>query len=215
MQTLSSVIREHPASALAEPGHLARCLGTAEGLVELAQSVGGLCLIPVQTAKDLQECLQSYRELVLFPLEWPTILKAYHLVLHNQIRELVALDRELSVDAGWRAWRSASAAVGQVHLRALRPLKDHRVVQRYWSAVEHGEAEAFHPLVYGLILAVYSLPLRQGLLHYGWITLNTRAWTAGRHLGPAWMEWGEALDRQLASLPDRLDSLLGHPPYAS
>ncbi|HSA02243.1 MAG TPA: hypothetical protein P5055_16045, partial [Candidatus Paceibacterota bacterium] len=159
MQTLSSVIREETASALAEPKHLARRLGTAEGGVKLAQSVGELCLTPVKTAGDLRECLKSYREQVLFGMEWPSILKAYHRARRGEARELIALDRELSADAGWGVWKGSSAAVGRVHLHALRPLKDQRVVQRYWSAVEEGEAEAFHPLVYGLILAVYSLPL--------------------------------------------------------
>ena len=32
--------------------------------------------------------------------------------------------------------------------------------------MENDEAHGWHTLVYGLTLAVYSLPLRQGLLHY-------------------------------------------------
>ncbi|HSA00090.1 MAG TPA: hypothetical protein P5055_05055, partial [Candidatus Paceibacterota bacterium] len=59
-----------------------------------------------------------------------------------------------------------------------------------------------------------SLPLRQGLLHYGWITLSVRAWASGRHLERSWLEWSEALDAELARLPDRLDVLLGQPPFS-
>ena len=45
---------------------------------------------------------------------------------------------------------------------SARPLRDQRLVQRYLTAVEQGEAQGWHTLVYGLTLAVYSLPLRQG-----------------------------------------------------
>jgi urease accessory protein UreF len=45
-------------------------------------------------------------------------------------------------------------------------------VQRYLKAVDAGEAHAWHSVVFGLVLAVYSLPLRQGLAHMAYQTLG-------------------------------------------
>ena len=40
------------------------------------------------------------------------------------------------------------------------------MVQRYLAAVESGQAHGWHPVVYGMMLAVFGLPLRQGLVHF-------------------------------------------------
>jgi hypothetical protein len=39
-------------------------------------------------------------------------------------------------------------------------------VQRYLAAIESGRALGWHTLVYGVSLAMFSLPLRQGLQNY-------------------------------------------------
>jgi urease accessory protein UreF len=39
-------------------------------------------------------------------------------------------------------------------------------VRRYLQAVDEGAAQGWHTLVYGLTLALYSLPVRQGLMNY-------------------------------------------------
>ena len=45
-------------------------------------------------------------------------------------------------------------------------------MQRYLAAVQAGEAQAWHTLVFGVVLALYSLPLRQGLTHFAQQTLG-------------------------------------------
>ncbi len=54
--------------------------------------------------------------------------------------------------------------------------------KRYLAAVESGEAHGWHTLVYGLTLAVYSLPLRQGLLGYAQQTTRGFIQAAARSL---------------------------------
>ena len=49
---------------------------------------------------------------------------------------------------------------------------DLRFVQRYLHAVENAEAHGWHTLIFGVFLAQYSLPLRQGLVLYGQRTLG-------------------------------------------
>ena len=55
--------------------------------------------------------------------------------------------------------------MGRTQLRRLRPLRD-RTLQRYLRAVEADEASGWHVVVFGILLATFSLPLRQGLAHY-------------------------------------------------
>src|SRR5262245_66639541 len=64
----------------------------------------------------------------------------------------------------------------------MRNLKDLRTLQRYREAVNEGKAYGWHTLVYGVVLATYSLPLRQGLLHYGRQTLGGFVHSASRAL---------------------------------
>ena len=82
-------------------------------------------------------------------------------------------------------------------------------IQRYLSAVESGRAEGWHTLVYGLTLAVYSFPLRQGLLHYARETISGLALAAtepGTFIDPACQEMLETI---LARLPEAVERL--HP----
>ena len=65
-----------------------------------------------------------------------------------------------------QSFATASQRVGKTQLKRLRPLRDQRLVQRYLHAVQAGEAHAWHTLVYGMILSIYSLPLPPSLLNY-------------------------------------------------
>ena len=77
---------------------------------------------------------------------------------------------------------AASRLVGHTQLQRLRPLRDQRLVQRYLAAVELNEANGWHTLVYGVTLAVYSLPLRQGLFGYAQQTTRGFIQAAARPL---------------------------------
>ena len=99
----------------------------------------------------------------------------------------------------------ASRKIGAVQLQRLKPLRDERTVQRYLSAVESGRADGWHTLVYGLTLAVYSFPLRQGLLHYARETISGLALAAtepGTFIDPACQEMLETI---LARLPEAVE----------
>ncbi|MFM7103786.1 MAG: hypothetical protein ACKO3N_21790, partial [Verrucomicrobiota bacterium] len=45
-------------------------------------------------------------------------------------------------------------------------------VQRLVAAVDSGAAAGWHPVVYGVMLSAFCLPLRQGLMHYATQTLT-------------------------------------------
>lgn len=126
----------------------------------------------IRDLPGLRGFLSWYRTEVLVPVELPAIRRAWDHAGRYEVRELMAFDRSLRGEARWKAFAGASRAVGRVQLWRLLPLRDQRIVRRYWHATECGEADAWHVLVYGLVLELYSLPLRQGLLHYSRRTLS-------------------------------------------
>lgn len=134
---------------------------------------------PVTNEAELAAFLHRYRAEILSPLELPTILRAAELTRSNQGRELIELDRSLSKEPGLRDFADASRRVGRTHLRRLRPLHDHRALQKYLAAADEDQVQPWHTIVYGITLGIYSIPLRQGLVHYvertlsGWVDAIT------------------------------------------
>lgn len=123
-------------------------------------------------ASSFRQFLQSYQNGVLGPLELPVLLRSYRHAVAFEVRELIALDASLRHEPRLGELGAASQAVGRSQLRRLLPLRDQRLIRRYWLAVESGQACAWHPVVYGVVMATFSLPLRSGLSHYARQTLG-------------------------------------------
>jgi urease accessory protein UreF len=45
-------------------------------------------------------------------------------------------------------------------------MKDHRTVWRYCDAIRTKKAFGWHTVVYGVVLAAFSIPIRQGIVNY-------------------------------------------------
>jgi len=155
-----------PAEWLGQWHPLAAQLGSADGLVALASLTAALNLPPVADFETLRRFIRTYHERILQPVELPAVLRGFSHAARFELRELVAYDQEIFALPELRPLADASRRVGRFHLESLRPLQDDRFVRRYLAAVEEGRANAWHTLVYGLTLSVYSLPLRQGLISY-------------------------------------------------
>jgi urease accessory protein UreF len=110
---------------------------------------------------------------LLVPVELPLISRGFELASCGAIRELITLDREHVPMGLGQSLALASRKAGRAQLGRMRPLRGERRVTRYWRAVQRGEARGWHTVVFGLVLAVYSLPLRQGLIHYGRLTIRS------------------------------------------
>jgi urease accessory protein UreF len=182
----------------------------AGGLRGLSMAAHALRQPRVANRAGLVSFLRAYYHQLLLPCELPAICRAYTHAARSQALELVNLDQELGGQARPRDLVRASRRLGRSQLAALRPLRGERVVRRYWQAVQAGQAQGWHTLVYGLVLAVYSLPLRQGLLHYARQTLHS---FIGAAAGPLQLpEWDchSLLEELCADLPRRLETLLSH-----
>lgn len=190
---------------------LAEQLGSADGLVTLGSVSASLCLAPVHNLPTLRQFLRDYQSRVLLPFELPVIQHAHGHASRHEVRELVALDRRLVGEPALRAFAPASHRVGQYQLRKLRPLRDERVVQRYLRAVESEQAVGWHTLVYGLTMAVYSLPLRQGLLGYAHQTTRSFIYAGARMLCLSEHQCRSLFDTICAGLPAALEALLAQP----
>lgn len=149
--------------------------------------------------------LESYLTQILLPVELPAIAAACGCARRGQTRELIALDQRLAAETILAPFASASRTIGAAQLRRMKPLRDERTLQRYLAAVESGQASGWHTLVYGLTLAIYSFPLRQGLLHYGRETLGGLALGALR-AEPFLDSAGQAmLQEMLSRLPEAVE----------
>jgi urease accessory protein UreF len=102
----------------------------------------------------------------------------------------------------------ASCRVGQRQLSKLRPMRDQRLVQRYLAAIEDGRARGWHTLVYGVSLAMFSLPLRQGLQHYAEQTARGFIDSSARSLRLAEADCDALLAEHAEHLPGSISSVL-------
>ena len=184
-------------------------LGSAEGLVTLSTASHSLQLNNVDSVSSLVTFLETYQSQILIPHELPAIQRAYRHASRNETRELVAFDQELANEPALKLFASASRRVGQAQLKRLRPLRDHRLLQRYLRTMDDGVANAWHTLVYGLTLSVYSLPVLQGLASYEKQTLLGFMHAVSRTLRLSEDDCRNLLEQLSPSLPSPTEPILG------
>ncbi|MCX8090732.1 MAG: hypothetical protein N3I86_07330 [Verrucomicrobiae bacterium] len=201
-----------PAEWLGDAHPLVAQLALAESLVSLHSLARLLTPRPISNLFSLRLFLERYYDTLLLPHELPAIRDAYHLAARRHHRDLIALDQRLAGETALREFAAPSRRVGQSQLRRLRPLRDERTVQRYLEAVETGEADGWHTLVYGLTLVVYSLPLRQGLLGYAHQITRGFIHAAARSMEVTEAECRELFEAVCEPLPDAVERLLADEP---
>ncbi len=196
---------------------LVQQLGSAEGLVALSTASHSLQLSNVDSVPSLLRFLESYQSQVLIPFELPAIQRAFRHASRNETRELIAYDLELAAETILKPFAGASRRVGQAQLKRLRPLRDHRLLQRYLRSVDDAKANGWHTLVYGVTLSVYSLPVIQGLASYEKQTLLGFMHAVSRTLRLSENDCRAMLEQLAPSLPTPPEAILGedHPPRSS
>lgn len=192
-------------------------LGSAEGLVALSTASHSLQLSNVDSERSLLRFLEAYQSQILIPYELPAIQRAFRHASRNETRELIAFDQEIAAEQALKPFANASRRVGQAQLKRLRPLRDHRLLQRYLRAVDGGTANGWHTLVYGVTLSVYSLPVIQGLTSYEKQTLLGFMHAVSRTLKLSENDCRNLLEQLTPSLPTPSEAILGedHPPRTS
>ena len=147
-------------------GSLFAQLGRPDALAAGGAPAATVKLTRIESVPALRRFLRAYVTEILLPLELPAIARAFSHAQRNELRELLETTRALGREPRLRDFATASQRVGRSHLDRLRPLTDQRLVRRFREAVAAEQASPWHTVVFGLTLAIYSLPLRQGLVHY-------------------------------------------------
>ena len=197
-----------PAEWLGDLHPLVEQLGSTHGLAALGEVSASLRIAPVHDLSTLRCFLRDYHREILLPVEWPAIRRAFDHASRHEVRELVEFDRQLGREPVLKPFAEASRRVGQCELEKLRPLRDERMVRRYLEAVGRSEADAWHTLVYGLTLALYSLPLRQGLIGYGFQTTRGFIYAASHALRLSERDCRALVQELCAGFPPALEQLL-------
>jgi urease accessory protein UreF len=187
---------------------LADQLGSANGLVTLGSVTALLDLPPVTSIVSLRNLIRCYLDQVLLPFELPAIRTAHGMTLRHELRELIQLDQQMVAERLLVGISEPSRRVGRCQLQKLRPLRDDRMVQRYLAAIEADQAHGWHTLVYGMTLAVYSLPLRQGLLGYAHQAVRSFIYSAAGMLRLSEHQCRELFDGLCATLPACMEVLI-------
>jgi len=196
------------ARLVGDPHPLCRRLSTPAGS---SAFLGLEVAVPaaVRDVPSLRGFLTWYRTELLVPVEMPAIRRAFEHACRHEVRELLELDRGLRKEARLRRFADASKAVGRAQLWRLLPMRDQRLVRRYWHALEAGQASGWHMLIYGVVLSVFSLPLRQGLLNYGRQTLAGFVSSAEQALRLPASECDALLEGECATVRTATERVLG------
>lgn len=192
-------------------GDLLEQLGSMEDLVSITAAGALLRNAPITNVEGLAVFIETYLEQVLVPIELPAIYQASFHASHGHCRELIALDQAVAQQLTMPQFSSASRQVGQMHLNRLRPIRGERVLQRYLNAVDEGAATGWHTIVYGITLALYSLPPRQGLMHYAYRTMAGFVRAAARSLELTEADCRDIVEDMCEDLPQAIESTLTRP----
>ncbi len=208
MNTDMNNVLSSPAELLGDAHPLLEQLGSPEELAAVSALPAPLAFARITDVPALRRFLDTYRAQILVPLELPAIIAAHGHASRGEVRELIALDTQLAHEPMLRPFALASGRVGQRQLSKLRPMRDQRVVQRYLAALADGQARGWHTLVYGLSLAMFSLPLRQGLQHYAEQTMRGFLTGAARPLHLSEIESDALLAECFSTIPAMLGAVL-------
>ena len=163
--------------------------------------------LPMTRELSAGKVLAELREGLIQNTEWPAILQAAELTRRGYHRELLQLDQRFGRDLS-PALAKASCCVGRHQLARLRALRDQKIIQRYLDAIEIGQARGWNPIVYGVVLAVFGIPLRQGLIHYATALLQNYA----EQIAVNPTEAQRLLDESVLMLPESANQMLDSQP---
>ena len=143
---------------------------------------------------------EQYVRHLLIPIELPAIVTASKFASRNALRELIELDQQVASEPHIKIFEQASRTLGRNQLRKLRGLRDVRLLARYRASVLEENAFGWHMLVYGAVLHLFSIPLRQGLAKYQMQVLKGFGQSACQSLHWSPSDWGK-VEHSIEKMP--------------
>lgn len=199
---------EPPADFHGDTRELLLSIGAAEALPGTGCLTRSSSNVRPKDADSLRVFLRQYVDEILVPIELRAVMNAWQFTESGHARELIELDCALLKEDRLENFREASCAVGRRQLSRLRPLREQRVIQRYWNAMDQGQAAAWHTLVFGMMTSVYSIPLRQGIAQLASQTLGGFTLSAASDYKLRLNDCREVLSEQVERLPLAINGLL-------
>ena len=120
------------------------------------------------------EGLQAFLVETALPLELRCVNDAFFAVENGGIGAISGIEAELSSADFPKGVASAQKSMERQALSRLAPLVDEGLIQKYRAEVSAGRMEGWGPIVFGLELRAFSIPLAQGLTHYGISVVEAR-----------------------------------------
>lgn len=127
---------------------------------------------PIKDCESYLAFLDWYTENLFIPIEAPSIIQAAEHLHYYRPRELIALDAQLSNNPILKQYCNTSRVLTLQQLRRLSPMRDQKIVRIYQTAIENHQANGWHFLIYGIVLGLFYIPYRQGLIAYAKHTYN-------------------------------------------
>jgi len=206
--TDARLLPEPPVDFHGDTRELLLSIGAAEALPGTGCLARGSSTVRPKDAESLGVFLRRYVDEILVPIELRAVVNAWQFTESGHARELIELDRALLKDDRLETFRESSCAVGRRQLSRLRPLREQRVIQRYWNAMDQGQAAAWHTLVFGVMTSVYSIPLRQGIAQLASQTLGGFALSAANDYKLRLNDCRKVLSEQVERLPEAINGLV-------
>ena len=214
-QTQQFPSREQQRGLAGDPEALVSQLGSPEGLEGMGLVGEALRNRKIGSVAELRKFLGDYRAQVLLPLELPAICRAFDHTRKFEVRELIELDQLLSREPLLKDFAAASQCIGRGQLRLLKPLRDQKLIKRYLEAIAKREAHGWHTVVYGVILSVFSFPLRPGLISYANQTMRGFVYSSSCPLLLSQSVGDELVEEVTAGFPAATSTLLEEHGHAS
>lgn len=113
------------------------------------------------------EGLRAFLVETALPLELRSVNDAFYAVEKGGVDVICGIESELAAASLPEGVAAAQKTAGRRALARLSPLVDEGLIQKYRADVNAGRMQGWGPIVFGLELRAFSIPLAQGLMHYG------------------------------------------------
>lgn len=162
----------------------------------------------IRDIRTLRRFLSTWLEQSIARSDFPIIRWAYESASRNDANALIALDQLASTAPLPPPMRAASIRTGQQRLQTFASLKGHTCVRKYQSAVAAGQAQGHNAVVQGIHLFLFSIPIREGLLSYGYQLLSAFVDAAATSLQLESRQIRPFVEELASSLPRHVETSL-------
>jgi urease accessory protein len=134
------------------------------GMVTLSHGLEAFISVREQSPQDILPLLEDYLHNKIAPCDLVAYAHAYLAAQQSDHERLVCVDQFLTASLLPHELRQGSVRSGRALLDTLAPLIEHALFQQFAQAVKNGRADGNAAVNFGLVSALWDIPLRVGSL---------------------------------------------------